>query len=57
MVEFTKVKELLTHTNANFNQAYEGATEKGRRKCFSTNNAVLEIWKHKNQNRPVKVSI
>ena len=57
MVKFTKAKELFTHIGANFQQAYEGATEKGRRKCFSTNNAILEIWKHKNRNRPLSVRI
>lgn len=55
MVKFILAKDIFSHTNANFHQAYEGASEKGRRRCFATNNAILEIWKEKNKNRPLVV--
>ena len=55
MVDFKKAKALFSHNNANFQQAHEGAVEKGRKKCFENSKMLLEKWKLENRNRPLTV--
>ena len=55
MVDFKKAKAMFAHLNANFQQAYDGAVAKGRKKCFENNRMLLEKWKSENKNRPTTV--
>ena len=55
MVEFEKAKGIFRSGERNFQKVYEKSTQKGRRKCFETNNSTLESWKEKYENQPLGV--
>ena len=56
MVDYKTAKELFEHTRISlFRLIYEYSEEKGRRRCFETNNVNLENWSQRHRGDDIRV--